>query len=148
MFKKLKDLKRGDLVVISMVPGVGAEIGTIVTRSERLTIVKSQGEYYEFYCDTGFSVRGEEFGKIMRDDCGLAIKEVPGIVCPHCGVSQKNFFMANEFLQGGKNFNCYNCDQLLWLRIDGDVRCPDAECVKCLSKRITEFVKKEATPTV
>lgn len=118
MFENIKDLKCGDLVVVSVVPKAGAEIGTVANLSETFIGIKAQGVYQEYCRDTGFSPGGEEFGKILQE-YEIAIKEA-GMECPHCGAGQKNFFMACELLQGGKNCKCFYCEKLIWLSPDGN----------------------------
>lgn len=127
MFEKLKDLKVGDTVVISVVPGEEAAICGVIELSKKIIVVESvvrsssQHPWWrEFKRDTGINVGGEKYGKILQED-EIAIKEV-GVECPHCGLLQKNFFVACEFLQGGKNCNCFYCKKLLWLSIDGSTK--------------------------
>lgn len=127
MFKKLKDLKVGDMVVISVVPDEEAALCNVVELSEKIIVVESAVKsssrhpwWREFNRDTGINVGGEKYGKILQE-YDLAIKEV-GMECPHCGVSQRNFFMACEFLQGRKNCNCFYCGKILCLNLDGSTK--------------------------
>ena len=135
LFKNIKDLGIGDSVVISSIPGKKVEIGTVVNnhRRHKLIVVKvySRQRWLYLYYDneTGTSADGR---KILQED-DLAIKEAPEIKCPHCHVLQKNFFMAGEFLEGGKRFFCYHCGNPIFLFLDGRffamntasfIRCP------------------------
>lgn len=133
MFKDTKDLGIGDSVVISGIPGKKVEIGTVVINHERhkLIVVKvsSRQRWLYFDHETGTSADGR---KILQE-YDLAIKEAPEIKCPHCHVLQKNFFMAGEFLEGGKRFFCYHCGNPIFLFLDGRffamnrasiIRCP------------------------
>lgn len=128
----LKKLTSKDKVIVSIVPDT-IEIGEVSNISKNRIIVRKSlsviiseppylPRYREFYRNTGVSIRGEEFGKILQED-DLAIKEV-AMVCPYtsCGKAQRNFFMAKEFLQGGKNCNCFYCKKLIWLNLDGSTK--------------------------
>lgn len=121
-----RNLEAGENVVISVVSDKEVEVGEILSVSKRLLVVKSKPphppRWREFYRDTGVNVKGEKFGKLLQED-DLAIKEV-AVVCPHtsCGKSQRNFFMAKESLQGGKNFNCFYCKELIWVDTNGNIK--------------------------
>ncbi|MEK7568689.1 MAG: hypothetical protein AAB497_01075 [Patescibacteria group bacterium] len=118
-----KDLKNRDRVAVSTVSGVYAEIWEVEVASGDTLLVKSTSRpitHRVFSRVTGESVRGDETGKILQE-YDIAIKEV-GMECPYCGVSQRNFFMACELLQGGKNCNCFYCKKLLWLSPDGNTK--------------------------
>jgi len=117
-----QDLEVEKKVVVSMVNGLGSvEIGKVVNLSERFVVVDFPHHgVREFYRNTGVSVRGEAAGKLLQE-YDLAVKEV-GTECPHCGIMQRNFFMACELLQGGKNFHCFYCNKLLWLDLDGNAK--------------------------
>lgn len=122
MFEELKDLKVGDKVVFSIVPEKEASVGEVINLSKKVIVVKDPSchpWWREFSRDSGANINGEKYGGILKE-YELAIKEV-GMECPYpkCGVSQRNFFMAGEFLQGGKNCNCFYCGKLLWLNLDG-----------------------------
>lgn len=145
-----RNLKAGENVVISVVPDKEVEVGEILDVSKRLLVVKSKTphppRWREFCRDTGFNVKGEEFGKLLRAD-DLAIKEVL-VKCPypHCGATQKNFFMVGEYFAGQKNFNCFYCKKPLTLHVDGrvimkevSVKCPLCKASHTISFTDTEF---------
>lgn len=127
MFENLKDLKVGSRVVVSVVPDEEAAICEVIELSKKIIVVESVARsssqhpwWREFNRNTGINVGGEKYGKILQE-YDFAVKEV-GMECPHCGVMQKNFFMACEFLQGGKNCNCFYCKKLLWFSLDGSTK--------------------------
>lgn len=123
MFKKLKDLKVGDTVVISVVPEEEAAICEVIELSKKIIVVKAHSRHpwwRYFNRESGINIDGEKYGKILKE-YEIAIKEV-GMECPHCGLLQKNFFMACEFLQKGKNCNCFYCKKLLWLDLEGNTK--------------------------
>lgn len=116
-----ENLKTNDRAVVSIILLKKAEVWEIADLSKRVIIAKSltkKGMYREFNRNTGSSVGGEK----LLDEDDIAIKEAPEITCPHCGVPQINFFTAKEFMQGGKNLNCYQCGKLLRLDINGNVK--------------------------
>lgn len=114
------NLKTGERVVVSVIPEVRVEIGEVVSLSKRIIVIRSPRLIWwrEFDRRTGTSVRGECFGKLLGP-YDLAIRETREVECTSCGVPQKNFFMAHEYLSGGKNFICYNCGEVLWISVDG-----------------------------
>lgn len=126
MFKELKDLEVGSQVFISIVPDEEVAICEVIELSKKIIVVKSSKSnsrhpwWREFVRESGINTSGEKHGKILQE-YEIAIKEV-GVKCPYCGISQRNFFMACEFLQGGKNLNCFYCGKFLWLSVDGSTK--------------------------
>lgn len=122
MFENLKDLKVGSRVVVSVVPDEEAAICEVIELSKKI-VVKSHSRHpwwRYFNRESGVNIDGEKHGKILGE-YEIAIKEV-GMECPHCHLLQRNFFMAGEFLQGGKNCNCFYCKKLIWLNLDGSAK--------------------------
>lgn len=144
-----KNLKVKDRVVISIVPGKKVEIWEIADLSARVIIAKSlsrQETYREFNRETGFSIGGER----LLQEYDLAVNKAPEIECPHCKVSQRNFFMAGEYLRGKKRFFCHNCDKPLFLYIDGRffairgtpyIKCPDCKTPQWLHLTALEIAR-------